>query len=127
MIARNERRTPDGWLVLPLVDYKYRSPLRSCNECGGVYHRLELRPGKGRKLGEHPDHQFAPCGHSITHYGSATLVHETPELRREIVDRAGLCRICETILTRQERPFCVCLCCSPVSVGEAAEGVRVAA
>jgi len=41
----------------------------ACAECGAVYHRTQLFRGRGRRLWEHPEHEYAPCGHSQTWFG----------------------------------------------------------
>lgn len=127
MIAHSERRTPDGWLILPVVSFKQRSGLRGCGGCARLFHSLELYAGRGKHLGEHPDHQFAPCGCDVSYSGSSPVAVAAPAARNEVMDRAGLCRSCETPLTRSERPFRLCLCCSPASVNELPEGFLVAA
>jgi hypothetical protein len=43
--------------------------LFACGACGQLYRRRQLRAGRGRHLGEHPDHEYAPCGHSQTWFG----------------------------------------------------------
>lgn len=41
----------------------------ACGKCGRIYPRHALLAGRGRHLGEHPEHEYAPCGHSQTWYG----------------------------------------------------------
>jgi hypothetical protein len=41
----------------------------ACGHCGQLYHRGSVYPGRGRDLGEHPEHEYAPCGHSQTWHG----------------------------------------------------------
>jgi len=50
--------------------YVSTADLRACGACGQVYRSGQLRDGRGRHLGEHPEHRFAPCGHAQTWYGS---------------------------------------------------------
>lgn len=45
------------------------APFRTCGGCGLLYHVQELRSGRGRHLGEHPEHRYAPCGHSQDWHG----------------------------------------------------------
>jgi hypothetical protein len=44
-----------------------------CKRCGHTADKSEFRAGRGRHLGEHPDHRYCPaCGQSITWYGYRT-------------------------------------------------------
>lgn len=45
------------------------SELLRCGCCLALCSRYEVRHGRGRSVGEHPDHYFGPCGHSLSFYG----------------------------------------------------------
>jgi hypothetical protein len=54
------------------------SDFRACGYCRQPYHVRMVYPGRGRHLGEHPEHRYAPCGHSQDWFGS-TAVYVEPE------------------------------------------------
>ena len=52
------------------MDLMRETEFRACGHCGAVYHRRARYRGRGRHLGEHPEHEYAPCGHSQTWFGA---------------------------------------------------------
>lgn len=60
---------------------------RTCGACGALYHVGALRPGRGRHLDEHPEHRYAPCGHSQDWHGWApAYVEPEPPTGLEFFD-----------------------------------------
>lgn len=51
------------------MDRMHETDFRACGHCGAVYHRRAVYRGRGRHLGEHPEHDYAPCGCSQTWFG----------------------------------------------------------
>jgi hypothetical protein len=51
----------------------FAADLYACGACGRPYRRGELYAGRGRHLDEHPEHEYAPCGHSQTWCGFRPL------------------------------------------------------
>lgn len=49
-------------------------PERTCKKCGVGFNPADLRKGRGRRYGEYPSDDIAPCGHSITQHGYALTV-----------------------------------------------------
>jgi hypothetical protein len=60
------------------MDAMKHTDFRACGGCGAVYHRTATRRGRGRHLGEHPEHDYAPCGCSQTWFG-CTPAHVEPD------------------------------------------------
>ncbi len=45
----------------------------ACKGCGRLFRLDQLQWGRGRHLGQHPEHQYAPCGDSVTWWGKIPL------------------------------------------------------
>jgi hypothetical protein len=62
----------------------------ACGKCGALYHVNHAYDGRGRHLGEHPEHEYAPCGHSQTWFGRRPVyIEPEPPSGLEFYDEEG--------------------------------------